>query len=332
MLAYNSDIFSILERRVEAKELTGFYGGVFSADRQKFVGCTYVPLDTADADAYRYLFSMGYSVMGADTEKTKKYLADKTYQYKDVSECISEGLYKAFSIRFYAAYFEGSWFVLRDFLFWGEQKSEEDAKELLETGSNTPDYWNNGGFATNLSTEAEARQFVRNIDTEVYPDMPWLVSHIKAECKRKVKDAFVAYANAAFVQPFFQKMRIRFFEAYSEFQPLFGDDFTLVFPENRKYFLVVAMARHQMDGFRLVWFFYDMNSGIFYRWTYPQPVFSEWSFHYAEDVINNLKSISDWDDYAFLTSSRTMDDVHFWQEFVLKREADGYKWLESLSS
>lgn len=323
MLAYNNEVFSILERRFDERDLIGFYGGLFSTDGEKFVGYTYVALDAVKADEYSYLLHEGYSAIGADAERTKRYIDDNHYQYKNVVECIGEGIYNAFSIKFIGVYFEESWFVLKECQFWGDKVNEREAKELLGKLSNSPDFWNAGV----LSDQVE-----RDIETEVFAGVPWVVSHIKAEEKGKVKRTFSAYVNAAFVHPFFRGLRIHFFEAYSTFQPLFGDDYTLVFPDTKEYFLVVAMAKHRVDGYRLVWFFYDMNSRTFYRWTYPQPVFSEWSYHYAEEAINALKSISNWNNYDFFLSSRTMDDVGFWQEFVLKREGDNYLWLESLSS
>jgi len=47
-------------------------------------------------------------------------------------------------------------------------------------------------------------------------------------------------------------------------------------------------------------------------------------------VIDAISDISGWDDYDFLTSSRTLDDPAFWSEFVLKRAGGRYQWLEEL--
>jgi hypothetical protein len=55
----------------------------------------------------------------------------------------------------------------------------------------------------------------------------------------------------------------------------------LVFPASKLYFLAVTMARDKSKGYRLAWFFYDFSLGKFYRWTYPQPRYSEWHYAYG---------------------------------------------------
>jgi len=108
MLSYNTEVFTILERRVHALDLHGYYSGKFSPDKAQFVGYTYVPLDSIDFNDYSFtLTSPGYSFTGVDLEKTKKYLDDHSYQMKTVEECVEQGIYKAFSMRFQGTYYEG---------------------------------------------------------------------------------------------------------------------------------------------------------------------------------------------------------------------------------
>jgi len=57
---------------------------------------------------------------------------------------------------------------------------------------------------------------------------------------------------------------------------------------------------------------------------------SEGYYFDGDDVINVLKDISEWNDRRFLNSSRTLDDPNFWAEYVLKKEAGGYLWLEAI--
>jgi hypothetical protein len=55
----------------------------------KFVAITYLQLDEIDFDEYRCFFpSSGYSSVGTDSEKTKKYLDEHHYQRKSVEDCI----------------------------------------------------------------------------------------------------------------------------------------------------------------------------------------------------------------------------------------------------
>jgi hypothetical protein len=124
-------------------------------------------------------------------------------------------------------------------------------------------------------------------------------------------------------------MRIRFPVEYVDFSPLYPEH-TLLYPRDRSCFLLVTMAQHKQKGHRLVWFFYEPSSGRFYRWTYPQSRYSDGSYWYVQDVIDDLKNISEWDDYRFLSSSRTLDDQNFWTEYVLKKQNGRYAWLEAI--
>lgn len=47
-----------------------------------------------------------------------------------------------------------------------------------------------------------------------------------------------------------------------------------------------------------------------------------------QDIIDDIKAISRWDDHRYLNSSCTLDEDRFWQEYVLKKEKDEYLWLE----
>jgi hypothetical protein len=332
MQTYNPDIFYILERRVDQQQLQGYYGGKFNPDQTKFFAYSYVSLNSIDFEAFRYLLtSDACSSTGVDFEKLQKFVDESSYQMKTTEECIQEGLYTAYALKFFGVYYEEEWFILIELLFFGENISEEAAKELLSQYDDHPDRWNLGGFDKVRSFNMPGTdEPMRNIETEEFSELPWIVSDLKIEQKMKVNRAFGQYMNASVVHPFLKRMRIQFFEDFSEILSLYGEDYTLVFPDSKMYFLVVAMAKHITKGYGLVWFFYDTTPGKFYRWTFPQPRFCEWSYHYAEDVIVDLISISDWNDYRFLNSSRTMENQRFWAEYVLKKEQGRYIWLDEV--
>lgn len=332
MLIYNPEIYYILERRVDQQQLQGYYGGKLSPDKTKFFAYTYVRLNAIEFEDYRYLLtSTGCSSTGVDFEKLKKIVDERAYQMKSTEECIQEGLYTAYTIKFFGVYCDEKWFILDELLFFGEDMSEEAAKTLLSRYDDHPDRWNLGPFEIDRPLNFPGTDKpMRDIEEEEFAGVPSVVSRLKVEQKMKVNRAFGQYMNASVVHPFLKRMRIQFFEDFSEFLPLFDEDYTLVFPESKIYFLVVAMARHSTKGYRLVWFFYDTMLGKFYRWTFPQPRFNEWRYHYAEDVIMDLISISDWNDFRFLNSSRTMENPRFWAEYVLKKQDDRYHWLQEV--
>lgn len=327
---YDHELLTLLEPRTYERELYGFRGGLFNASRTKFSAYTYARLDSVDYDDYQALFQdSGHSSVGADIERQKKWLDGRHYQMKDMDERIKEGIYLAWSIQFTGIFFEEEWFVQKELIFWGEQIDEAKSIAWLSRGLDDADFWNKGPFGQLLVFDDSNGRPFRNIEAEEFAGAPSLVSHLKIEEKRKINRAFERYMNLIFVHPFLQSMRIRFPDEYVDFSSLFGD-YTLLYSRERTFFLLVTMARHRLKGYRLVWFLYDPSSSRFYRWTYPLPRYSEWDYAYGEDVIADIKDISEWNEHHFLLSSRTLDDPNFWAEYVWKAENGCYRWLEAI--
>jgi hypothetical protein len=331
-LSYNKDILAILEPRFHAEELHGYFGGHFSPDNSRFFAATYVALETIDWRDYSYwLGSRGHSFTGLDFDLLKKPIDDHSYQTKSTDECIEQGIYKGYSLQFVGIWHEGEWYILYDLTFFGEQMPEPTAKAFLNKRYDSPDSWNSGSFRLEWPLKIPGKNMpIRDIEMEEFSGQPWLVSHLKVEHNREVNRTFTAYVNSAIIEPFLKQMRIQFQEEYNEFGPMFTQGCILVFPALKSYFLTVTMARHRVKGFRLVWFFYHFSQAKFYRWTYPPLRFSEANYYVPQDVIMDLQEISDWNDYQFLNSSRTLDDPEFWSEYVLKSENGKYTWLEEI--
>jgi len=313
MLPYNTEIWKILERRVKKRDMEGFYGGVFSPDKTKFSAFSYMRLNPAKADDYAQRFEGSHGATGVDLEKTKVYLDTGGYQSKSVMDCIREGVYQAYAISFFGAWWEGEWFILDGVIFFGEKMDEEAAKSYLSEYVKVPDYWTTMNFTVGL-------------EGEEFPEAPFLVSWIKTRQKMNVHLAYIEYINVSLVDPLLRQLRIGKFEEYVEYGSTpWGQ--TLLYPAHKKFFLMVTLARHQEWGWRLVWFFYDTAAAKFYRWTYPVPRYSGLRHWYGEDIIEDIRDIAGWDDYALLNSSRTLDNPTFWSEYVLKRVDNRYQWL-----
>jgi hypothetical protein len=136
--------------------------------------------------------------------------------------------------------------------------------------------------------------------------------------------------NVTVFFPFAQKLRIHFPDDFRELQSLYGEDYTLLFPENKEYVLMVSMTKNSKSEYSLAYFFYDQSCKEFYKWSYPEPRIALFSYHHSQDIIDDIKEISNWNDCRFLNSSRTLDDLSFWNNYVLKKENGEYKYLEKI--
>lgn len=329
MQLQDKEIMSILERRFHELDLTGYYAGAISPDGTKLVACTYVTLADINIDEYGFGDPYGHhSSLGADPEKMMKKSIDGTgYHTKTTAECIEEGLYFSFTVKFWGVYYQEEWCVMKETMFFGRMMTEPGAKETLDRLVGGAGKWDAYLFKpTNERMEWKGEQ-IRSVEEEQFFEAPKLVFYVKSEEKQKVNRTFTAYANASIVEPLLQNLRILHYEEYLEFIRLRGD-YSLVFPVSKKYFLIITMARHRELGYRMVYFFHDTATGKNYRWTYPKPRYSDFGYFYYEDPIMDLSPISNWDVPDFLDSSCTMDDDHFWSTYVLKQENGKYAFLE----
>jgi hypothetical protein len=112
------------------------------------------------------LTSDACSSTGVDFEKLQKFVDERSYQMKTTEECIQEGLYTAYAIKFFGVYYEEEWFILNELRFFCENMSEEAAKELLSQYDDHPDRWNLGGFEKVRSFNMPGTdEPMRNIET-----------------------------------------------------------------------------------------------------------------------------------------------------------------------
>lgn len=329
--SYDPELLTLLEPRTYERELYGFRGGRFNSDRTKFFAYTYAHFDSVEFEDYYWIFlNFGsHSSMGADTTRQQKWVDDHSYRMKGMEECIKEGIYKAWSINFTGMLYEDKWFVSKWLTFWGEQLDEGESITWLTRGLSDPEFWSKGSFGPPIVLNGLDGQPVRDIEEEEFSPAPWLVTRIKRDEKEKINHAFEQYMIVAYIDPFLQQLRIHSPDQYVDFLPIFGN-YTLLYSRERSHFLLVTISRHRQKGYRLLWFFYEPMSSAFYRWTFPSIRYSERSYFDGDDVIAVLKDISEWNDWRFLNSSRTLDDPNFWAEYVLKKEAGQYLWLEAV--
>jgi hypothetical protein len=266
---------------------------------------------------------------GVDLSRLKVYTETTSYRVKMTDECIKEGIYQAFAIRFFGALVEGEWFLFTQLVFFGDQLDEQNAKKVIAADLDKVDFWDIGLFRSSgmQNISPSSSDVLRDVELEEFGNIPYLVSVIKQRKKKAVNGAFSRYMNEAVFMPFIRQLKIFFPDEFVGVFPLYDDDYTLIFPQSKKCALMVAMAKDSKSLFNLIYFFYDVHERKVYRWTYPKPINYSSLHAYSQDIINDLEVISDWNNYQFLNSSRTLDDPYFWENFVTKRENGFYKFL-----
>ena len=335
MLEYNGEILSLLTKRVDSPLLKGYYGGAWGPLKDRFFAITYVPLAGADYFSefdYYHDKITGYSSFFIEEEKMRLYLDHRSYQHKSKKECIDEGLYKAFMVRFYGMLYEEKWYIQTELSFIGDLETEITAKEKIES-IYFNEQWDNSVFRT--VKEHEPMKFPdgsisRDIELEEFSHLPSMVATIKVERKRSLNKAFSKYMHESVFDNFAVELRIHNSEKFAELIPLYGEEFILIYPESREHILFFTLTKNKKLEYRITYFLYISATRAFYQWTYPKERITDHTYTYRTDIIEDLKDISGWDDIDYLNSSCTLDNPDFWKNFVFKKENERYCYLEQI--
>ena len=329
-----SEIEALLKPRVEQPLLTGYFWGKFSTQKDKFQAATCVDISTIEYDDYEWLHKQLESSSAAyfDEERKRHYYDNGSFSYKGSTECVAEGIYKYFAITFTGIYFENKWYILKELCFYGDKIDINGIKQNLITRSDTAGFWEQSAFKPyqSITREVNGQQVeMRNIGIEDFSGNPYLVAILKQRKKENVNHPYTQYFNEEFIIPFFDKLRIQNPDKYTAFGML-RFNYTMIFPEHKKYCIFCAMVQNSYNVSKLNYFVYDILERNFHQWIYFKARTFSFNCFYGELIINDLKQISDWNDLAFLDSSRTLDDVDFWDKYVFAKQDNKFLYLQEV--
>lgn len=328
-----NEIRNILQPRVDQQLLTGYFWGKFSPQKNAFMAASLVYINDVDYDDYEYLHGQfnGHTAAYFDYERSKQYYDDNSWSHKPVSECIAEGIYSYFSVTFTGIYFEDKWYIIKGLSFYGDELSIDLIKNIIIKKTEGQDFWEQH-FKSHqpLTHEINGRELVlRDVGIEEFKDTPYLVAMLKQQKKEKLNNLYTQYFNEEFIIPFFEELRIKQPDKYTALGML-RTNYTMIFPKHKRYCIFCAMVKNSNGESKLSYFVYNVLERKFYKWEYfPADNFS-FNCFYGELIINDLKQISDWDDLAFLDSSRTMDDAEFWDKYVFAQQNNQYQYLKEI--
>lgn len=326
-------IYEILLPRVDHSLLEGFYEAVFNEERNKFFACTYVDLSKIEYEEFWYGLNKlgGGSIMRPeDDERRKNYITPNSWSYKTQEECVKEGIYRSYSIRFSGMHYEGEWYVMEQLCYFGDNITEEHAKNHNFFNGEINKYWNSQIFSPDEGITMPSGEKLFDVEMQEFKGQPWIVAHLKQKRKSAVNRAYKRYMNEEIFCPLIEKLKVKFPNEYHKCISLFGEDFTLIFPANKKSTIMAVMVKNAKNEKMLMYFLHESLSNKIYQWTYIKPKTGNFAYHYSNEIISELKKISDWNDEGFLDSSRTMDDENFWNNYVFKKENGEYLYLKEV--
>ncbi|WP_029277016.1 hypothetical protein [Pedobacter borealis] len=330
----SEELRSILWPRVEKPLLKGYFGGVFNKEHNKFYAATLTKISEIDYDDFEYHHDLfhGYTSLFYDFKQAKNFITPDSWQSKSTRELIDEKVYTYFSVSFTGMFFEAEWFILKSLTFYGNQKDEIEVRDDIQKPCNNANFWHDCLFLPNAPLQHDVlgkTVTLRDIQFEEFKDSPYLVAILKQEKKEKINRAFANYCDEEFIKPFFEEIRITFPSEYTELCPL-RINYPMIFPVHKKQVIFCALVADYQNKWRLRYYLLNMEDRQFYEWVYFKNDEHDFSFFYSDLIINNLKTISNWDEDDFLDSSCTMDDDFFWKEYVFRKENNSFLFLKLL--
>lgn len=313
------EVWKLLYPRVTATLSKGYCNGLFNPQKDKLFAATFVT-DFPTADELNFLmsqFDSGYSIISKPSGPSGqgKWRALPPGTGLQPAEC------KAYSVSFHGVYYEGEWFIIPSLTFF-ETADEELAKNSISPA----DVFNN-----TIYLPYQAHSSYINVQMLEFSTAPFLVAIIKQTKKEKINQAFRYYLELAVLQPLAEKLRIHHSNKYDKIVGMYGaEHFTSIFPANKRTVLLVTGAKGQTEnGYTVRYLLYMPGEGSIYEWEYFPSCNS--SFYDAGSVIDQLKTVTYWDNPGYLHSSCTLDDDRFWKQYVLLQENGEYKYLRELT-
>lgn len=183
----SSTVYAILEKNLPLHMMEGYQAGIINEQGDRLYAFTFV-----DQDLQAFENDHGnsiYSSTGVDDEKARIYLDGGTcYQHKDTSQCIEEGIYTAFALKFYGILYAGRWYVSKELMYFGELISRQEAvdflSEYMRDGSILiSDYYQPMESSYPIYSPNET-PLSRGIEFAEFVGLPTLVAYIKQEEKQ----------------------------------------------------------------------------------------------------------------------------------------------------
>ena len=193
---------------------------------------------------------------------------------------------------------------------------------------------------TRLKKEATDEQ-----DKEIYQDMIddfherdlknegyfGIYSIVASEIKkqdRAYKEQFEEQLTNTVLTPFFDSYIQDSSTNIVEYKKLNGKRYGLIYPKDKSVVLCPILFNYEGDKSELHYFVFipkKNNEYNIYKWDYFEPVTPKYKSMYGGDINDQLNTVTTWN-FSF----DYLQDMNFWEEYVLKKEGDNYVNLKKI--
>lgn len=191
-----------------------------------------------------------------------------------------------------------------------------------------PQFWETNQFekVKDIKKDPDWNKYQEMWAAEEHENRDYVGTHefVANELKKRRKeenDKFDSLTGRNVFLPFYEAQKKANPARYAEFI-MWGKKPTLIFPKHRKYVLNPISVTDSAGQRTLHFYFAFAGSETVYEWTYLQPVPIK---RYSGEIIEQLGTVTQWN-----FSYSTLDDDQFWENYVLAKSGNEYKYLKRL--
>jgi len=237
---------------------------------------------------------------------------------------------------------KNKWYYQKDQITYFDAPTVEDARLMyltkLEgwnyfkdgTSEYTPEFWN-GPLFEKIADRKKDPKWERykdmweteELENRDYIGMYKMVTDQLKDMKKQEAEAYQKQISTTLLQPFFRQQENERLHHIIKHNTIL-EDFVLIYPKDRHVLLIPVKVTDD-KGVTSVRYFVNLpGSSRVYEWTYFKPYISK---GYVDDHINeSLGSVTKW-----TFANTTLDDDNFWNNFVLIKQGNAYKYLTALN-
>lgn len=336
-MSATAEVFSILERNLPSYMIKDYTNGIINEDKNMLYGFSFTNVNPERCHDYPHVSQIGgYSSWGVDEEDCRIYSADgRSYQYKDINQCLQEGVYKAFSIGFYGYLFNNRWFVMKELGVYGKSANLKERIDELSSLTQTNNIFKHSYFLPMelqiLPDGGNGKPLLRGEEFHEFIGHPSLVGYIMQEEKMNVMQAHQRYLALDVIEPFIRQLRATRFNEFKRISTRSYIHPEMIFSIHRDYALIPLIVVNQQSERHLYYFLWHDKDKTMYQWKYFDLKKVDADYNYDEDIIEDLSQLTYWNTTNFLQSFCTLNDEHFWRNYVLAKEDNNYLYLAEVA-
>jgi hypothetical protein len=362
------NVREILKQHYPSEYVKAYKKGWFDESQSKLYAYGVVLAGADDFSANLHFIS-GYSYLGVTNDEVFRiYGDDGCFQYKELPQIVEEGIFKWCCIKFYGIFFEGYWFLKKEYMFISPEAENEITPQVQDEIIQGKDFWSQYDFQNvpgyrleidynainrelshryrkNANVFIDQEKFRRYLDETPYDQrpmktelqyplyrqfigQPWLVAYHKEEKKRNVNEAFEKYLKNDFFLSFALALHNKWPDEFYQIEPVIYSGFMQFIYPHSKQYVLGGMIVTRKEG----------GSRLrCYVFVMSERKFYEWTFHKQRNTSDHItlamgeaiRNLSSWGtEFVLDDPAITMDDEKFWSEYVFKKEGEKYRYLK----